>query len=92
MKLKYAKEAIHDLVRLRVFIEERSPEAAERISCELVEGITNLLQFPKTGIRVENAPDPEIMREIYILDYHVRYLVLEKTVYILRIWHQKEDR
>lgn len=92
MKLKYTKEAIQDLIRLRNFIKEKNPDAAARISAELVDGIENLKLFPKLGKKVESAPDPEIMRDIFILDYHIRYLVLEKTIYILRAWHQNEHR
>lgn len=92
MKLKYAKEALEDLIRLKEFIEVKNPEAAQRIASELVDGISGLTKFPKLGLEVQDAPDPEIMRDIYILDYHIRYLALEETVYVLRIWHQKEDR
>ncbi len=92
MKLKYTKEGIQDLIRLKEFIEVKNPGAAKRISSALVSGIQDLTRFPEMGLEVQDAPDPDIMRDIYILDYHVRYLALEETIYILRIWHQKEDR
>ena len=92
MKIKYAKEAVSDLIRLRAFIEAKNPEAAARISRELLNGIKNLSQFPEIGVGVEQAPDSKIMRDFYIMDYHVRYLVLQNTLFILRIWHQKENR
>lgn len=92
MKVKYAKEAVSDLIRLRAFIEKNNPDAAGRISRKLIDGISNLARFPEMGVEVESAPDPEIMRDLYILDYHIRYLVLQKTIYILRVWHHKELR
>ncbi len=92
MRLKYTKEALQDLIRLKEFIEVKNPEAAQRVASELVSGIESLTEFPKMGLEVENAPDPDIMRDIYISDYHVRYLALEEIIYILKIWHQKEDR
>ena len=92
MNLKYSKDAINDLSRLRAFIGEKNHQAARRIASELIKGINNLALFPQMGTRTEKAPDPEIMRDIFILDYHVRYVVLEKTIFILRIWHQKENR
>ncbi len=92
MRLKYTKEGVQDLIRLKEFIEVKNPDAAQRISSELIAGIEDLTRFPKIGLKVQKAPDPDIMRDIYILDYHVRYLTLEETIYILRIWHQKEDR
>ena len=92
MRLKYTKEALEDLIRLKEFMETKNPEASQRISSELVNGISVLTDFPKMGFEVADASDPDIMRVIYILDYHVRYLALEETIYVLRIWHQKEDR
>ncbi len=92
MRLKYTKEALQDLIRLKEFIEAKNPDAAQKTPSELVSGIEGLTEFPKMGLEVKEAPDPDIMRDIYISDYHVRYLALEETIYILRIWHQKEDR
>lgn len=92
MNLKYTKEALQDLIRLKEFIEIKNPDAAQRIASELVSDIEDLTIFPKMGFEVKDAPEPDIMRDIYILDYHVRYLALEKTIYVLRIWHQKENR
>ena len=92
MILKYTKEALQDLIRLKEFLEIKNPDAAQRIASKLVSGIEDLTKFPKMGIIVEDAPEPDIMRDIYISDYHVRYLALEKTIYVLRIWHQKENR
>lgn len=92
MRLQYTKEALADLVRLREFIENKNPDAAQRISAALVSGITQLTEFPRMGVETKEAPVPDVMRDIYILDYHVRYLALDETITILRIWHQKEDR
>lgn len=92
MRLKYTKDALQDLTILREFIAVKNPDAAQRISSELVSGIEHLTAFPKMGLEVKEAPNPDILRDIFILDYHVRYLALDETLYILRIWHQKEDR
>lgn len=92
MKLLYAAEAIQDLERLREFIAEKNPEAAERISLQLLKGIENLKQFPRLGIEVPRAPDPKRVRDLAFDRYIVRYLILDAAIYILRIWHHKEDR
>lgn len=92
MKLVYAPEAIHDLERLRDFIAEKNPAAAERIAQDLFQGIQNLKKFPRLGLKVARAPNPELVRDLVIDRYVVRYLVTDTAVYILRIWHHKEDR
>ncbi len=92
MRLGYSQEAVEDLVRLRDFIAEKNPEAAARIAERLVVGIENLKVFPKLGRPVEQAPEPERIRDLFLENYVLRYLVLEKSVHILRIWHQRENR
>ena len=92
MTLHYAREAIQDLERLRAFIAEKNPAAAARISRQLLEGIQNLKRFPQLGREVSKAPDPALIRDLILDRYVVRYLIAGDVLYILRIWHQKENR
>jgi len=92
MKLGYAPEAIGDLERLRNFIAEKNPAAAARVAERLVVGIDRLTTFPNLGRAVDQAPDPERIRDLILGDYVVRYLLLDSAVLILRVWHQREDR
>jgi len=90
VKISYTKEAINDLERLRKFIESKNPLAARRISSGLLDGIGNLHAFPKMGLPVVRAPDPEAIRDLFIGQYTVRYLLDEEYLVILRVWHGKE--
>ena len=90
MKIDYSPESIEDLIRLRAFIETENPLAARRIANTILEGVDKLKIFPTMGLPVHLAPDPELIRDLYIGQYIIRYLVSEKRVYILRIWHGKE--
>jgi len=90
VKISYTNQAIDDLERLRKFIEPKNPFAARRISSELLDGISNLRSFPKMGLPVPRAPDPDTIRDLFIGQYTVRYLLEEDHVVILRIWHGKE--
>jgi plasmid stabilization system protein ParE len=92
MKLSYSHEAISDLVRLRKFIASKNPDVAQKIARSIKKGITQLKTFPYLGVEVELAPDPEMIRDLIIGNYIARYLVYQKHVYILRIWHYKEER
>ena len=91
MKIVYTPEAIDDLTRLREFIEVKNPQAAQKIAKSLIDGIKKLKRFPLIGVEVERAPNPEILRDLIQGDYIVRYLVLDKTINILRVWHHKEN-
>ncbi|MEE9343107.1 MAG: type II toxin-antitoxin system RelE/ParE family toxin [Gammaproteobacteria bacterium] len=92
MKLSYSREAISDLMPLREFIASKNPEAAQKIAKSMRKGITQLKKFPHLGVEVELAPDPEMIRDLIIGKYIARYLIHQKQVYILRVWHHKEER
>ncbi len=92
MKISYTPEAIRDLIRLRQFIEQKNPQAAKRIANAIRKGIKQLKTFPNIGVEVEEAPNPEIVRDLILGNYIIRYLLKTKEVLILRLWHHKENR
>jgi addiction module RelE/StbE family toxin len=92
MKISYTPEAIHDLKKLKEFIEEKNPSAAQRAATAILKGISQLKTFPYLGVEVQQAPDPEMVRDLIIGDYIVRYLVRSNEINILRVWHHKEER
>lgn len=91
MKVKYSPESIEDLQRVVEFVENKNPYAARRIAIDLQEGVDRLKQFPEVGLPVLKAVDPEKIRDLYIGDYTVRYLITEDAIYVLRVWHNKEN-
>lgn len=91
LAVEYSPESLKDLHRLVEFVEVKNPFAARRIAIDLQEGISRLKQFPEIGLPVLKAPDPERIRDLYIGAYTVRYLIADSTIYILRVWHSKEN-
>ena len=91
MKIIDSPESIDDLHRVVEFIENKNPYAARRIAIDLQEGVDRLKKFPEIGIPVLKSNDPEKIRDLYIKDYTVRYLISENIIYILRVWHNKEN-
>ena len=91
MLVKYSPESIDDLQRIVDFVENKNPYAARRIAIDLQEGAERLKQFPQIGLPVLKATDPEKLRDLYINDYTIRYLITSEVIYILRIWHGKEN-
>jgi len=91
MKVKYSPESIGDLQRVVEFVENKNPYAARRIAIDLQEGVERLKQFPQIGLPVLMAANPEQLRDLYVGDYTVRYLITDEVIYILRIWHGKEN-
>lgn len=91
MKISYTPEAITDLSRLREFIEIKNPVAAQRIGNELLIGIDKLKVFPKMGIQVLRAPQPELICDLFVGNYTIRYLIKDDEIIVLRLWHGKEN-
>jgi len=92
MIISYTPESINDLIRLRKFIADKNPEAAERISKALQKAVKQLKTFPSIGVEVEEAPNPKTVRDLILGNYIVRYLLTTNEVHILRVWHHKENR
>jgi plasmid stabilization system protein ParE len=91
MNLRFAPEAIEDLVRLREFVEEKNPTAARRIAKDLLPGMEKLKIFPEIGLKVERAFEPQRIRDLYIDNFTVRYLIGDGEIVVLRLWHEKDN-
>ena len=91
MKVSFTPEAVVDLKRLRKFIELKNPIAAQRIANELLSGIEKLKTFPEIGLKVIRAPQPHLVRDLFIGNYTVRYFIGNNEIFILRMWHGKEN-
>lgn len=89
MILQFTHSAQRDLSRLRDFIAKKNPHAAERISLRLRQSIQTLVDQPEVGVNVAELTG---VQDLISGHYIIRYTVLNDTIYILRIWHSKEDR
>ena len=76
MKLIFSKTAVNDLVRLRAFIAQHSPEAAQRIAQRLRGAIERLVDAPQIGRPVDNMPGK--IQDLIFGKYVVRYEAREQ--------------
>ena len=90
MRLIFSRAAVLDLIRLREFIAMHNPDAAKRVSRRLRGAIKGLVNNPQIGRPVPDLPGD--VRELIFGKYIARYEVRTNSLYILRIWHGKEDR
>lgn len=90
MRILYSPESVEDLQKLREFIAEKNESAAARTAASLLSAISKLKTFPQMGIEVNKA-NSQLIRDLIVDDFIVRYLISEKSIYVLRVWHQKED-
>jgi len=91
MNLSFTPEAVADLVRLRAFVEKKNPTAAQRIAKDLLLGMEKLKVFPEIGLKVERAFEPQRIRDLFVGNYTVRYLIGDGEIVVLRIWHGEEN-
>ncbi|HBP5743471.1 type II toxin-antitoxin system RelE/ParE family toxin [Pseudomonas aeruginosa] len=66
-------------------------EAAARTVQQLTSAPTALLTNPRLGERLEEF-EPRDVRRILIGHYEMRYEILDSCIYVLRLWHTREDR
>ncbi len=86
-------EALEDAARLRLFMEDKSPNAAVRVAEALDKGAELLSRFPEIGRPMNDGSDRrELFTPFGSGGYILRYIFYSQTVFILRAWHNREER
>ncbi len=91
MKLKWTSKALSGLVRLYDFLAPVDKRAAARTVQSLTTAPIRLLEHPRIGEKLEEF-EPREVRHIVAGHYEMRYEIQESTIYMLRVWHTREDR
>lgn len=91
MDLKWTGQARADLVRLHAFLAAANPAAAARVMQRLTDAPTRLLTHPRLGERLEEF-NPRDVRRIFVGPYELRYEVRGGAIFVVRLWHGREDR
>jgi plasmid stabilization system protein ParE len=91
LQLQWSDASRRDLLRLYDFLQEVNPRAAMRILRELNAAAKTLTEFPELGQRLE-LYESETVRSFLAGDYEIRYQIQPNAIYVVRIWHTREDR
>lgn len=91
MNVKWTSKALSDLVRLYEFLVSVNPSAAARIAQSLSSAPLRLIEQPRMGEKLVEFYPREV-RRILVGNYELRYEVSNAIMYILRIWHTRENR
>jgi plasmid stabilization system protein ParE len=91
MEIKWTSNALSDLVRLYDFLAPANKQAAARVVQSLTAAPSRLREHPRMGEKVEGF-DPREVRLILVGHYEMRYEIQKSRIYVLRIWHTREDR
>ena len=92
-RIVWLPEALQDISRLRLFLEENSSSVAAWVASTLIGGTHRLRDFPELARPLN---DGTVRRELYLPfgseAYVLRYLIDGKTVAIIRVWLSRENR
>jgi plasmid stabilization system protein ParE len=91
MELQWTSRALSDLARLHEFLVLVNKTAAARTVQSLTAAPVSLLANPRIGERLEEFGAREV-RRILVGRYEMRYEIVGSTIYVLRLWHTREER
>lgn len=91
MELKWSSKALSDLARLYAFLAPVNQAAAARAIQALTAAPQRLLENPRLGESLEEF-EPREVRRILVAHYEMRYEIQASTIYVLRLWHTREQR
>lgn len=91
MTIKWTSKALSDLVRLYEFLAVKDKLAAARTVQLLSAAPDRLMGQARIGEKLEEF-DPREIRRIVVGRYEMRYEIQESVIFVLRIWHTREDR
>jgi plasmid stabilization system protein ParE len=90
MDLKWTGKALSDLSRLYDFLAPVNRPAAARVVRSLTAAPTRLIEHPRIGEKLEEF-EPREVRRILVGQYEMRYEIQQSTIYVLRLWHTREN-
>jgi len=85
------QQGVSDLARLYEFLSPVNSLAAGRTVQSLAAVPIKLLEQPRIGEKLEEF-EPREVRRILVGHYELRYEIHDPTIYVLRLWHTREDR
>jgi plasmid stabilization system protein ParE len=91
MELKWTSKALSDLARLYEFLAPVNRSAAARTVQSLTAAPARILEHPRIGEKLEEF-EPREVRRVLVGSYEMRYEIQASTLYVLRLWHTREDR
>ena len=91
MTINWANKALQDITRLYEFLQPVNQPAAAKVVQSLTQAPDKLLVHPRLGVQLDEFELREV-RQLLVGDYEMRYEIVAGDIFILRIWHVREDR
>lgn len=91
MELHWTGKAVSDLSRLHQFLQPINHIAAAKTLQRLTKAPSILLNNPYLGEKLFEF-EPREVRRLLVDSYEIRYEIDQTQIYILRLWHMREQR
>jgi plasmid stabilization system protein ParE len=91
-QVQLSRRAYGDLRRLRHWLEERNPEAADRAASAILTALRRLELFPLLAPELPGTRFRELSIRFGKRSYIARYAVDADRILVTRIWHGRERR
>ena len=91
MRIIWSSAGWADVERLYSFMADKDLEAADALVDRLADAPLSLVDVPRLGPRLSQF-DPREVRELRVGRYLMRYELAEDRIYILRLFHSRENR
>ena len=91
MALRWTASARADLIRIHEFLEPVHPRAAAAALQQLVASAKRIPRHPRLGARLPGFGRREV-RRLLVGAYELRYELVGSNIFVLRVFHTREDR
>ena len=91
MVVSWTSKALSDLARLYEFLAPANRTVAARTVQALTAAPLRLAEQPRLGEKLDEF-DPREVRRIQVGHYELRYELRPAALFVLRIWHTREQR
>ena len=91
MEIYWTLKAQDDLERIYRFALQYSRQYADDVLDRLITGCAGLTAHPAIGVQ-QTRYEPREVRKVLFDDYEVHYELRDNDIYIVDLWHTKEER
>lgn len=91
--IQWRLEAVRDIDRLRDFLYSKDTKAATTAMSVIYSAVSRLESTPQIGRPMQDGTKRrELIVPLGAGAYVIRYVLENKNVYILRLWHNRESK
>ncbi|MCM7842133.1 type II toxin-antitoxin system RelE/ParE family toxin [Enterobacter roggenkampii] len=91
MEVYWTLKAQDDLERIYRFALQYSRQHGDDVLDRLMTGCAGLTAHPAIGVQ-QTRYEPREVRKVLFDDYEVHYELRDSDIYIVDLWHTKEER